>query len=387
MSWRREPPVLSPVSARGIAAGLAATLGLGRGAEERAAAAVRTEFGADEVVLTDSGTSALVLAMRRAAGVGTVALPAWGCPDLAAAAVRAAVRVRLYDLDPATLSPDLDSVRAAMARGVDAIVVAHFYGYPADIYGVEQCAAEHGVAVIEDAAQGASGTLLGARLGAIGHVAVLSFGRGKGMTAGSGGALLARGSASGSSGDSVPATPTTGREVATLCAQWVLARPALYRVPASIPMLKLGESVYHPAHEPRAMTSTAAAMLPNAIAMERVESRKRRDNACMILERARSGAAFTPVRPIADGMPGYLRCVVIDRSGRARSSADLGALRSYPKTLDEYPQLEPMLAAGERAGRGAVHLRDRAFTLPTHSRVSTADVERMSRWLRAPAQT
>ena len=382
MSWRREPPVLSPVSARGLAAGVVATLGLGSGEEARAASALRTEFGADEVLLTDSGTSALVLAIRRAAGVGTIALPAFGCPDLAAAAVRASVRVRLYDLDPATMSPDLDSVRAVMARGVDAIVVAHFYGYPADMQGVEQCAGEHGVAVIEDAAQGASGSLGGARLGGIGDATVLSFGRGKGMTTGSGGALLTRRAASGSAEFRVDAARATGREVATLCAQWVLARPALYRLPASMPMLKLGESAYHHAHEPRAMTATAAAMLPAAIAMERVEAQIRRSNARKILEQIDSRSTFVPVRTIAAGRSGFLRCVVLDSSGRARPAAAIGALRTYPKTLDEHPQLHPMLAPGERAGRGATQLRDRAFTLPTHSRVTDADIARASDWLR-----
>lgn len=387
MRWRREPPVLSPVSAKALAAGVVAALGLGSGEEERAASALRAEFGADDVLLTDSGTSALVVAIRRAAGIGTVALPAFGCPDLAAAAVRAAVRVRLYDLEPASMSPDLDSVRAVLARGVDAIVVAHFYGYPADIHAVRQCAAEYGVAVIEDAAQGASGALLGARLGEIGDSAILSFGRGKGMTAGSGGALLTRRATLGAGERLVDRSRATGREVAALCAQWVLARPALYRLPASVPMLKLGESVYHDAHEPRAISATAAAMVPNALSMERVEVRVRRDNARHILERIGPRSTFAPVRAIAGGVSGYLRCVVLDTSGRAQPAVDIGALRTYPKTLEEHPQLQPMLAPGERAGRGATELRDRAFTLPTHSRVTGGGIDRVSDWLRGHAVT
>ncbi|MDQ3520445.1 MAG: DegT/DnrJ/EryC1/StrS family aminotransferase, partial [Gemmatimonadota bacterium] len=72
-------------------------------------------FGAQAVALTDSGTSALVLALRLAAGAGgTVAFPGYACIDLAAAARFAGVRVRLYDVDPASLSPDLDSVRRTL---------------------------------------------------------------------------------------------------------------------------------------------------------------------------------------------------------------------------------------------------------------------------------
>src|SRR5690606_21063576 len=104
----------------------------------------------------------------------------------------AGVRVRLYDVDPATLSPDLDSLAAAIARGVDSIVVAHLYGFPVNMRGVLKLAMAAGIPVIEDAAQGAGGTLDDRLLGSFGALSVLSFGRGKGTTGGNGGALLLR---------------------------------------------------------------------------------------------------------------------------------------------------------------------------------------------------
>src|SRR5690606_10994117 len=117
---RHQLPVSSPISVRGLARGAAAALLGGSTPLVRLAAALRERFGASGTVLTDSGTSALVLALRLAAGRGgTVAYPAYGCVDLAAAAEYAGVRVRLYDLDPTTLSPDLDSVAAVLRRGVD----------------------------------------------------------------------------------------------------------------------------------------------------------------------------------------------------------------------------------------------------------------------------
>jgi hypothetical protein len=45
--------------------------------------------------------------------------------------------------------------------------------------------------------------------------------------------------------------------------------------------------------------------------------------------------------------------------------------------------LHPLLASGERAGKGAVLLRDRLFTLPTHSRVGSRDQARLQDWLAA----
>src|SRR5690606_3760091 len=134
------------------------------------------------------------------------------------AAEFANVRVRLYDLDPDTLSPDLDSVSAAISRGVDAVLVAHLYGYPADVPAVTAMASRAGVPVIEDAAQGAAGRLGAATLGSFGPFTVLSFGRGKGLTGGKGGALLAIGEEAASALESVALNGRRSRGIAELAA-------------------------------------------------------------------------------------------------------------------------------------------------------------------------
>ena len=61
-----------------------------------------------ELLLTDSGTSALALALQRAARErpGPAALPAFCCYDIATAADVAGVPFVLYDVDPETLGPD-----------------------------------------------------------------------------------------------------------------------------------------------------------------------------------------------------------------------------------------------------------------------------------------
>src|SRR5207247_5224225 len=113
---------------------------------------LRARYGALDAILTDSGTSALILALRAVVRPGgTIAYPGYSCIDLTSAAVGAGMRVRLYDLNPSTLSPDLESVERAINRGVNAIVVAHLYGYPADVGAVQELARKSGIPVIEDA--------------------------------------------------------------------------------------------------------------------------------------------------------------------------------------------------------------------------------------------
>jgi len=342
------------------------------------------------VVLCDSGTSALVLALRVAVPRGgSVAFPSYSCVDLAAAARYAGVRVRLYDLDPGTMSADLDSLEATLRRGVDAVVAVHLYGFPTDIHGMRKLARARGVTLIEDAAQGAGGTLAGAPTGGLGDISVLSFGRGKGTTSGRGGAVM--------TSDPQWATRLS-REIAVTeqrpnagwgdltrgAAQWLLGRPALYGVPAAIPGLQLGEMVYHPAHEPRSISRAAIALLHDALRVDPHEVARRRTNAA-VLERAVSEQCDArAIRPVPGAEPGYLRFPIIDAARRAPAPA-LGISRGYPRALFEQAELRPALHADEPEPLGGRHLRESLFTLPVHGQMSARDLARVRAWIAADA--
>jgi dTDP-4-amino-4,6-dideoxygalactose transaminase len=328
----------------------------------------------------------LVLALRLAVGQGgTVALPGFGCVDLASAVRFAGVKVRLYDIDPATMSPDLDSLEDALGRGVQAVVVAHYYGYPADIPGVRALARAYGVPLIEDAAQAAGGTLRGLRLGALGDICILSFGRGKGLFGGRGGALLGfapeftPGVASHS-----PSLPRRGAgDLAVATAQWLLGRPGIYALPASIPWLHLGEMIYHPAHEPAALSPVAATLVHASLAAEASDRATRRRNAAALHAVTEGGGGqIAAIRPIPGAEPGFLRFAVLDRSGARDAAPRLGVMRGYPRTLHEQPELREYLAAGEPPTPGAAELRATLFTLPVHLKVTDRDLADLRDWIR-----
>ena len=386
---RRQLPVSSPIHPRALARASWSAL-WGRADEREAlAATLAARYGASRVVLTDSGTSALVLALRALVGDGgTVALPGYCCIDLTAAARFAGVRVRLYDVDPQTLGADLDSLARALERGADGVVVAHLYGFPVDVPAVTSLAARYGVPVIEDAAQGAGGTLGGRVLGSFGDVSILSFGRGKGMTAGRGGALLARTplglqrlEALGRPRDRTP--PTGWRDLAAAAAQWALGRPALYGIPSSIPALRLGEMVYREAHEPAALSVAAATLAQRAVRLARWELLTRRCNADRLWAAMPVGSRGSVVRPLLSAVPGYLRLPLLDRAGHDAPARHLGIFPGYPRTLFEQEQLRPCLHGDESEQRGARELRRSLVTLPTHSQLTDGDFDRLAAWLRA----
>jgi len=380
---RRQLPVSSTISARSLVRAIGPALS--GGARERAAldAELRRAFGASGVALTDSGTSALAMALRSTTPAGgIVALPAYACVDVGAAALFASVRVMLYDIDPNTLSPDLESVERALDNGARTVVVAHLYGYPADVPGVRALAGARGAAVIEDAAQGAWGSLSGARLGALGPLSVLSFGRGKGMAGGGGGALLGFGAhgrdALALAGSPVGA-PAGVRTLAVAAAQWALGRPALYAMPSAIPALHLGETIYHPAHEPRAITAVSASLVRAALARADADLMVRTRHADVIASAAAKANSVRCITAIAGSSPGYLR-LPIRVNGARRVNGTLGISRGYPETLAELPELRASLVGGEKLP-GALELQRSLVTLPTHAFLTSRDVEKIIRWL------
>lgn len=380
--WRRLPPAYSPVAGRAVRR--AARLALARPYDPRPEAAeiIRGVYRADAALLVGSGTQALQLAIGAAAGPlvdePVVALPAFGCYDVATAAVGAGARIALYDLDPATLAPDLDSLATVLREGARIVVAAPLYGIPLDWEVLETCAAGFGATVIEDAAQGHGAAWRQRPLGSLGRYSVLSFGRGKGCTGGSGGALLVRDVA-------VPVVPATEpgisaelRVLVVSAAQWALGDPSRYALPASMPWLGLGATRYRDPQRPAPMTRAAAALVSNTWALAAREAVLRRANAEWLLERLQPGAAVRPVRPPAGSTPGYLRLPLRLSRGLAgfrdgSRALRLGVMPSYPGTLAALRAVQARLAGSASRWPGAEALVRELVTLPTHSLASAGE--------------
>jgi len=393
VTLRAQLPARSPLPARAIAAGVGALLLGGRKARARVHARIMSIYRPLDIALTDSGTSALALALFLASGRRPgrpVLLPAWGCFDLATAAEGANVPVMLYDLDPKTLGPDWESLERALALDPAAVVAVHYYGLPVDLDQLSSMAERAGVPLISDAAQGAGAELGGRPLGAWGDMAVLSFGRGKGMTGGRGGALLAHEDDWADAVEGLSLSKPLGGpvELATLAAQWLLARPAIYAIPSNLPWLRLGETIYHPPHRAEGLSAVAAGVLTTTIDLAEREAQVRRRNAAFLGERL-AGSRLGVVRAAPGTDPGWLRLPVRLESGTAeavevdRTARGLGIYRSYPKPLNELPGMAARISPNNDLFPGAKELVDRLVTLPTHSAVGQADLERIIVWGRS----
>ncbi|MFQ5705597.1 MAG: DegT/DnrJ/EryC1/StrS family aminotransferase [Gemmatimonadales bacterium] len=395
----RQLPVYSPISFGSVVAGWRALLGPSRDhARTTLERAIADKFDAREIILTDSGTTALSLAINGICSREsdrTIALPAYGCYDLATAADGVGVDVVLYDLDPHTLGPDLESLRAAVARGPATVVAAYLFGVPIDLLELTHITAERGIAVIEDAAQGHGATYDGAPLGSFGSPAVLSFGRGKGMTGGAGGALVATteiGAEIVRGASSALGTANAGlREVIGASAQWGLARPSLYGVPAAIPFLRLGETIYREPQPPATISKGACCVLASNWEASEAEAATRGEVARRLYEIVAECTGMDNIVVPSNGEAGYLRLPVLV-SERVKHHFDstrarrLGIMPGYPKALADLPGFGDRCVNRGAGFPGARCLANRLFTLPTHSKLTTADIDRIERWLHSVAR-
>lgn len=149
--------------------------------------------GVEHCIGVANGTDALELALR-AAGVGAgddVLVPANTFIASALAVARAGARPVLCDVDRATQLIDVEDAARRITAATKAVLPVHLYGQIAPMADIERLASEHGLFVVEDAAQSQGAAQRGRGAGAFGIAAGTSFYPGKNLGAyGDAGAVL-----------------------------------------------------------------------------------------------------------------------------------------------------------------------------------------------------
>lgn len=150
------------------------------------------ELGAAQVLLTHSCTAALemsALLLDLQPG-DEVIMPSFTFVSTANAFVLRGAQPVFVDIRPDTLNLDERLVEAAITPRTRAIVPVHYAGVGCNMEAVGDIAARHGLAVVEDAAQGLCSKYRDRPLGSIGQLAAISFHETKNVISGEGGALV-----------------------------------------------------------------------------------------------------------------------------------------------------------------------------------------------------
>ena len=151
--------------------------------------------GTAKCLLTTSCTHATELAALLLPDIGPgdeVIMPAFTFVSTADAFVLRGATPVFVDIRPDTMNIDEKLIEDAVTERTKAIVPVHYAGVSCEMDAIMEIAGRHGLAVVEDAAQGIMSTYKSKALGTIGDFGCFSFHETKNYSMGEGGALLIR---------------------------------------------------------------------------------------------------------------------------------------------------------------------------------------------------
>ena len=148
-------------------------------------------LGAPKALLTPSCTHSLEMAalLLNIVPGDEVIMPSYTFVSTANAFALRGATIVFVDIRPDTMNIDETLVEAAITPRTRAVVVVHYAGVGCEMGVIGDIAARHGIAIIEDAAQGIHATFQGKPLGTFGAVAAFSFHETKNITSGGEGGL------------------------------------------------------------------------------------------------------------------------------------------------------------------------------------------------------
>ncbi|RLM83634.1 DegT/DnrJ/EryC1/StrS family aminotransferase [Halobellus sp. Atlit-38R] len=324
---------------------------LADGPEVRAFEEEFAEFcDVDHAVATANGTTALHAAFE-ALGIGEgdrVLTTPFSFVASANAIRLAGAKPVFADVRPDTYNLDPDSVRDVLeSESVDAILAVHLYGLPADLDALADIADDHGLPLVEDAAQAHGATVEGQKVGSIGDVGCFSFYPTKNMTTGEGGMIT-----------------TDDEEIAARAASFINHGRSMDG--GSYEHVRLGHNFR--------MTSVAAAL--GRAQLERLPeyTERRRENAAVLTEQLEETAVTTPVEP-AGRMHVYHQYTIRHEDRDALKThleeQGVGSAVYYPTCIHEQPAYDHVThesPVAERASR-------EVLSLPVHPNVDETDIE------------
>jgi dTDP-4-amino-4,6-dideoxygalactose transaminase len=157
----------------------------------RCARLLEQRFGIPKVLMTPSCTAALEMAaMLCDLGPGDeVIMPSYTFVSTASAVVRVGARPVFVEIRPDTLNLDEARLEEAITPRTRAIFPVHYAGVACEMDRILRTARDHGLLVVEDAAQGVNAFYKGRALGSMGDLGTYSFHDTKNIVCGEGGAL------------------------------------------------------------------------------------------------------------------------------------------------------------------------------------------------------
>jgi perosamine synthetase len=312
--------------------------------------------GVKHCVATSNGTVAIHLALKVLdIGKGDEVI----VPDLtfvatANAVVLAEATPVIADVRRSDWCIDPESVKRLITPRTRAIIPVHLYGHPAAMDELRALARQHGLKIIEDAAEAHGAEYRGRKVGALGDCATFSFYGNKIITTGEGGALT-------TDSDAIAQRARFLRDHAMSKEKryWHTEVGYNYRMTnlqAALGVAQLGRIDSFVAERARILESYRHHLAPHGVTLN---------------------PHLDGARPV-----NWITCVLLD--GVTREERDAVMVRLHEQGVDSRPFFYPLSALPmyERApGPVSADLSARGMNLPTFPGLSEDDIERICRAL------
>jgi len=393
---RTLPPAAAPLKMTDLVNGLRGLLKPGQCSQD-VKKELKDHFGVKHVFLVSSGKAALtmiLLALKALSpGRRRVVIPAYTCFSVPSAIVKAGLDVGLCDIDPSLYDYDYRSLRDVVDKDTLCVISGNLFGIPSDVSKIIEISRERGAFVVEDAAQAMGCTYNERLLGTIADAGFYSLGRGKNLTCGAGGIIVTNSDGIAAAIDEIYAQieePRFFEDIAEFVKAVLLGlfiRPSLYWLPAGLPFLKLGETVFYRDFPMKRLSGMKAGMLRNWKHRLEEYNRTRTENAeyyCNALETCGVVHAKSQQGRIAAKASLRFPVLAFDRETRDNiilcpSGRGLGLSGMYPAPINRIDEIKDRFTG--MTYPAAAMMADCLFTVPLHPLICEQDRKATSAFL------
>ena len=337
-------------------------------------------FGTENVFLVSSGKAALFLilsALKSLRDKTKVIIPAYTCYYVPSAVIKAGLKVVPCDIRPETLDYDFDKLKTLSDDDTLCIIPTHLFGIPSDVDRIRDICENKGIFILEDAAQAMGVTIGERKVGTLGDVGFFSLGRGKNITCGSGGIIVAY---SQNIAEVLRNLCTSLRSepfreymanIISVALMSVFINPYLYWLPHGLPFLKIGETKFYKDFPVFRLSGFKAGLLRHW--------RKSLDSYNSI--RSEFGEYYLRELNLKETLPiysfpfPYLRFPIYvnnnDLKGAYYFYRFFGITRMYPDSVNNIKEIMDQFIGYDC--RNAEYIANTLLTLPSHSVIKDQD--------------
>ncbi|MCF6230736.1 MAG: DegT/DnrJ/EryC1/StrS family aminotransferase [Gammaproteobacteria bacterium] len=320
-----------------------------------------------------------------------VVVPAYTCYSVAASIEEAGLKMVLSDVVPETLDFDYQKLKSVVHDKTLCIISTHFFSKSADIDQARKLADSVGAYLVEDAAQSGIDPERGVMTS---DIIVYSFGRGKPISTNGGGILAVSCdeiSAELTSRHKVMPMPGRIRELKSalmMLMNDLLIQPSIFWLPARLPFLGIGRTVYPDYISMERMGRLRVLLLQRLLKRLPTLKASRRECAGFYFNRLKKCGRVSLLAHLekSESFPIRFPCylegdIELSRKNKSLSGRELGISQMYPQGLHKLKEIKGFCLNYGDDFPGADFVSNHLVTLPTHLLVNASVRRQVVAWL------